>query len=160
MTLHPPKLITSTEGLGVGTTKTMRKVNDHISIATEVWNTMKEPWAEGATIIAKPGYVWETKWEVGKPYIITKFYDAAANLVAIYCDVSRPVQKTEGGFSFVDLYLDVWQPTGQEPVILDEDELEEAVRARYITPEEADEARDVARQLVNNLKNNPNFLDF
>ena len=158
MTLHPPRYISSIEGLGVGTTKSMRHISERVSIGTEVWNNMEEPWKEGATVIAEPGYIWTTKWELGKPYIITKFQDAAANLIAIYCDVARPVQAIEGGFSFVDLYLDVWQIPGKEPKILDEDELEQAVEASYISPEEADEARRIANDLVISLKNDPGFL--
>lgn len=96
---------------------------------------MKEPWVEGSTIIAEQGYIWKTKWEVGKPYVITKFQDAASNLIAVYCDVARPVEVIEGGFTFVDLYLDVWQVVGKDAVILDENELQDAVEAEYVSTE-------------------------
>jgi predicted RNA-binding protein associated with RNAse of E/G family len=160
MTLHPPRNISSIEGLGVNTTKSMQHISERVSIGTEVWNSMKEPWKEGTTIIAEPGYIWTTKWELDKPYIITKFQDAVNNLIAIYCDVARPVQAIEGGFSFIDLYLDVWQVPGEEPRILDEDELMQAVEASYISPEEANEARRIANDLVISLKNDPEFLKF
>ena len=148
MSIHQPKNISSTEGLGINTTKSMRRINESVSIGTEVWNDMKEPWVEGRTVIAKPGYIWTTKWETGKPYIITKFQDAAANLIAVYCDVARPIEERSGGFSFVDLYLDVWQVAGQDPVILDEDELKQAVIAGYITEDEAHGAKIVAEALI------------
>lgn len=160
MTLHLPRNISSTEGLGINTTKSMRHISERVSIGTEIWNSMKEPWKEGTTIIAEPGYVWTTKWELDKPYIITKFQDTAVNLIAIYCDVSRPVQAIGDGYTFTDLYLDVWQVPGQEPRILDEDELKHAVEASYISPEEADEARRIANDLIISLKNDPEFLKF
>ncbi|MGV9001806.1 MAG: DUF402 domain-containing protein [Candidatus Saccharimonadaceae bacterium] len=160
MKLHLPKHISSTEGLGIGTTKTMRRIDEHVSIGTEVWNEMSQPWAEGPTVIAKPGYIWTSKWELNKPYIITKFQDADRKLVAVYCDVSRPVQAIGDGFSFIDLYLDVFQLPGQEPTILDKDELKAAVEATYITPDEAEEARRIADELVASLKNDPEFLQF
>lgn len=160
MTLHPPKNISSTQGLGIGTTKSMRRISDSISIGTEVWNEMNEPWAEGDTIIAKPGYVWTTKWEVGKPYIVTKFQDADRDLIAVYCDVARPVQASEGGFSFTDLYLDVFQLPGQDPIVLDEDELEDAVKAAYITQDEAEVAQEIASELMLSLKSDQEFLKF
>lgn len=138
----------------------MQRISDSKSIGTEVWNEMDEPWQEGSTIIAEPGYAWTTKWEVGKPYIITKFQDAASNLIAIYCDVTRPVEKTENSFTFVDLYLDVWQQPGKDPTILDEDELEDAVSAGYISNDEAIQARQVADELVARLKNDAEFLKF
>lgn len=159
MALHPPKQISSTEGLGVNTTKTMRRISDRVSIGTEVWNDMEEPWREGDTIIAMPGYVWTTKWELDKPYVITKFHDTAAHLVGMYCDVARPIQASGEGFIFTDLYLDVWQIPGKEAIILDEDELADAVNAAYITPDEAEEARRVARVIATSL-NDPEFINF
>lgn len=160
MSPHPPKSVSSIEGLGIDTIKLMRRINEHVSIGTETWTEMKEPWTEGSTIIAGPGYTWTTKWEVGKPYIITKFRDEADSLIAIYCDIARPVQKVEGGFTFVDLYLDVWMIVGQEPVVLDKDELEDAVSANYITKDEAKRATEIAEDLIVNLNNSQKFLDF
>lgn len=158
--LHPPKYISSFKGLGVNTTKTMRRMSDTISIGTETWNAMNEPWREGEIIIAKPGYTWVTKWEVGAPYVITKFYDHEENLIGIYCDISRPVKKIEDGFSFVDLYLDVWQPVDEKPMILDEDELNEAVKLEYISHDEAESARKTATALVNVLMSGPKEFNF
>lgn len=103
MSIHPPKQISSTEGLGVNTTKAMVEISEGVSISTEIWKEMNEPWREGETIIAKSGYVWKTKWEAGKPYIITKFLNTAGELVGVYCDVSRPVRKKDKVFSFTDL---------------------------------------------------------
>lgn len=160
MTLHPPRRISSIEGLGLNTTKIMRRINDSVSIGTEIWNELNEPWKESDTIIALPGYKWVTKWEVGKPYVITKFLDEKNNLIAVYCDVSRPVSEIKGGFEFIDLYLDVFQLPGQKPVLLDEDELNEAVSAKCITPEEATEARQIANSLMLNLTTDPGFLKF
>jgi predicted RNA-binding protein associated with RNAse of E/G family len=148
MSLHPPKRITSTQGLGVGTTKSMQWLSETKAIGTEVWNEMSEPWKEGETIIALPGYIWTTQWEVGKPYIITEFKDEAGKLIATYCDVTRPVRLVEGGFEFVDLYLDVWMVAGKKPVVLDEDELHEAVTAGYVTQEEAEKAEAIALKLI------------
>ena len=160
MTLHPLKHITSSEGLGLATTKTMRCISEAVSIGTKVWNEISEPWREGDTIIAEPGYSWVTKWEVGVPYIVTKFLDTNSQLVGVYCDISRPVEKTGDGFSFTDIYLDVWQPAGENPAILDEAELIEAVGAGYISPDEADDARKTAASLVARLTNDPDFLNF
>ncbi len=160
MSLHPPKQISSIEGLGLNTTKTLEQISDSISIGTEVWNKLEEPWRQGRTVIAKQGYVWRTKWEAGKPYIITKFYDENNGLIAVYCDVSRPVQSVEGGYTFVDLYLDVWMLPGQPPILLDEDELDDAVKAGYITQDESINAGQVAKELMKNIKINQQFLDF
>lgn len=158
--IHPPQHITSTKDLGLNTTKSMEYLSDAIGIGTEIWSELETPWQEGKTIIAKPGYTWRTKWERGKPYIITKFYTATGQLAGIYCDVCRPVVRTKNGFAFDDLYLDVWQIPGSAPVILDEDELQAAVVAGHITTAEAKTARSIAAKLVSNLQNDSSLLNF
>ncbi len=158
--MHPPKNISSKEGLGLGTTKEMRYINRGLAIGTETWNELENPWSESDTIIALPGYKWVTKWEVGKPYIITKFFDDNNVLIGVYCDISRPVEASEEGFRFDDLYLDVWQIPGTRPVILDQDELEEAVEAGHISKEEAGKTWQIAHKVVNCIENDPDFLDF
>lgn len=160
MTLHPPKYITSIAGLGTNTTKTMERISDTVSIGTETWNEMSVPWREGGTIIARPGFKWVTKWEIDKPYILTKFLDANANLVGVYCDISRPVKVIKNGFSFVDLYLDIWKPAGEMPIVLDENELKEAVELGYITSEEAQIAREIAAKIMTDLVSDADILDF
>lgn len=160
MATHPPKRISSTKGLGIGTSKQMHFVSNNLAIGTEVWNEMKEPWSEGNTIIARPGYSWLTKWETGKPYILTKFLDENKELIGVYCDIARPVIRTKSGFEFDDLYLDIWLLPSGKPMLLDEDELEEAVASGYINRAEADEAYRVAQSVINNLVNNSTFLDF
>lgn len=160
MTIHPPKHISSIEGLGINTTKTMHRINDRVSVGNEIWNDMKEPWSEGEVIIAKPGYTWTTKWEVGKPYIITKFKNKDGQLIGIYCDISTPVVAIKGGFSFNDLYLDVWQIPGKLPVILDENELEDALSAKLLTYNETLKIRKIADELMISLINDPSLLKF
>src|SRR5687768_7395395 len=133
MSLHPPKHISSIEGLGLNTIKQLDYKDDNKAVATETWGKLEKSWSESGTIIAEEGYKWVTDWEAGRPYIVTKFLDEKGEITGVYCDISRPVERVEGGFTFDDLYLDVWMVPGQEPVILDEDELKEAVEAEYIT---------------------------
>lgn len=160
MSVHPPKHITSTEGLGVNTSRQLDFTNESMAIGTEIWGKITEPWTESGTVIADQGYRWVTKWQAGRPYIVTKFFDEKGELVGVYCDISRPVKRVEGGFAFDDLYLDIWMVPGQEPVILDEDELQAAIEARHITRAEANQAAEVALRLVDNLKTDASILDF
>jgi predicted RNA-binding protein associated with RNAse of E/G family len=160
MSLHPPRRISSVEGLGLNTSKQLDFKDESKAIGTEVWGKLKEPWTESGTTIAEEGYTWVTQWEVGKSYVITKFFDQKGELVGVYCDISRPVERIEGGFAFDDLYLDVWMAPDQEPVILDEVELKEAVAARYLTQTEADQAVQVALALVDDLKTEAGILEF
>ncbi|MDO8649708.1 MAG: DUF402 domain-containing protein [Candidatus Berkelbacteria bacterium] len=160
MALHPPRRISSTEGLGINTEKQLDYVSGLLAYGTETWGELEKPWRQDNTIIALPGYVWRTRWEVGKPYIINKYLDDKGELIGIYCDITRPVEKTEDGFAFDDLYLDVWQIQGGEPVILDEEELEDAVKAGYISLEEASTARSEAEKVKELLLTKPGLLEF
>lgn len=160
MSLHPPKHISSAEGLGLNTVKQLEFKGENKAVCTETWGELEAPWKESGTIIAEPGYTWVTLWETGKPYIITKFLNAEGELVGVYCDVSRPVKRVGDEFTFDDMYLDVWMVPGQEPVILDEDELEEALQAGYITQLEAEQAIEVAATLKDELKKGSELLDF
>ncbi len=127
----------------------------------EIWNEMSEDWREGDTVIAKPGYKWISKWQVGKPYVIVKFYDNNENLVGVYCDVCHPVRRIENRLEYQDLYLDVWwTPKSSEPVVLDEDELQEALERKYVSSEDAEFAKSIAQELINKISENHPELQF
>lgn len=160
MSLHPPKRISSGEGLGLNTKKKLDFVNETLAFGTETWGDLEKPWQQDDTIIALPGFVWRTRWEVGKPYIINKYLNERGELVGIYCDICRPVEKEGDGFAFDDLYLDVWQIPGEEPTILDEDELVESVRAGFLSEEEANTTREIAVQIKELLLTRPDLLNF
>lgn len=160
MHIHPPRRISSVEGLGVNTIKQLEWSSDTLAFGTETWGKMEKPWQQDDTIIALPGYTWRTRWEVGKPYIINKYLDNNGELVGIYCDICRPVEKIENGLAFDDLYLDVWQVSGSAPIILDEDELTEAIKVGYISSEEAATARQYAEEMKQLLLSQPNLLNF
>jgi Protein of unknown function (DUF402) len=58
-----------------------------------------------------------------------------------YVNLEAPQQRTELGFDYEDELLDIWVPVGAEPELLDEDELEEAVRRGFFSTERAAEIR-------------------
>ena len=95
---------------------------------------MESHWSIGALIVARPGYSWLTRWEEGKNYVITRILDDKGDWVGTYCDICSCVKKHNEGFEFEDWYLDVWQPAGEKPGLLDEDGLEEAVEGRVHHP--------------------------
>lgn len=157
--IHPPKRILSYEGLGLNTVKEMQFLSDSLAIGREVWGKLEMPWQEGDVIIADEGYQWQTRWEVGRPYIITKFYDIRSREIGTYCDVARPVERLPNGFAFDDLYLDVWQPFGEKAVLLDEDELAQALGTGHITQAEAEAAYVASSELLAILNSGTIHLD-
>lgn len=160
MAIYKPKRIRSKVGLGVGTKKSLDFISDTEGIGTELWGPVDAPWVESGTVIARQGYIWRTKWQVGRNYVITKFYDTSRNLVGVYCDICRPVERERHGFAFDDMYLDVWHTPGQTPVILDVDELKEAVKLHYVAESEARYMYGVAKGLTERIASGEEPLDF
>jgi predicted RNA-binding protein associated with RNAse of E/G family len=160
MFMHAPKVISSQQGLGLNTDMVIEYVSDDLAVTAEIWKENIEPWRESGTIIAQKGYKWVTRWETGRPYIITKIYDDSANLVGIYCDISNQVLRVNNGFECRHMYLDVWQTPGLSPIVLDENELLDALDAHYITELDAGEAINAAIVVVNILNLNAKELNF
>jgi Protein of unknown function (DUF402) len=65
-----------------------------------------------------------------------------------YVNLERPQQRTALGFDYEDELLDVWVPFGGEPELLDEDELEEAVRRGFFSGEREAEIREKAARVI------------
>jgi predicted RNA-binding protein associated with RNAse of E/G family len=94
--VHKPKVESTQRGCALASaTRNQAKLPDGSIVLTEVWNEMLEDWEEGNTIIARPGYKWVSKWQVGKPYVIVKFYDSEEALIGIYCDVCHPATRNQ-----------------------------------------------------------------
>jgi predicted RNA-binding protein associated with RNAse of E/G family len=124
-------------------------------VTTEVWNEIGEAWrAQEGFVFADTGYKWVTKWEEGKNHTVTEFIDATGKLVGAYFDIGSTVTKTPSGFEYDDWYLDVFQPAGERPVLLDENEMEQAVQAGFLTEEQAEIARREADRLIRQLEGN------
>jgi len=157
--IHSPKHVLSVNGKGLpNTLKVVKPLSSTSMLLEETWQDMEKPWNQGEIITAKPGYKWISKWEEGKNYVIDKVIDEKGNLVAIYCDICAPVKKIAEGYEFEDWYLDVWQPVNQKPQLLDEDELEAALKSGYLTQEQVSIARKTAEYLLNYLEKNS--IDF
>lgn len=160
--IHKPKTQGTQKGLGLpNTTRDLKELSNGVAILTEVWNEMEKDWSQDDVIIARPGYKWVSKWQVGKSYVIVRYYTNEDVLIGVYCDVCHPVTKNEGGLEYLDLYLDVWWAAGNgKPVVLDEDELQEALELKYVTEADAEFARATAQELVTKIQNKDQELQF
>jgi len=65
-----------------------------------------------------------------------------------YVNLEQPQQRTRLGFDYEDELLDVWVPYGGEPELLDEDELDEAVRRGFTSADRAAEIRAKAERVI------------
>ncbi len=76
----------------------------------------------------------------GRPYEIAAVYDGAGRRLGYYTNFIRLPLIEGNRWDLTDLYLDVWQAPGEPAVLLDEQDLAEAVEAGTL---EQDEARAV-----------------
>lgn len=87
----------------------------------------------------------------GEPWDVARIYRPDGRWVGYYADVLEPVQWVGDDAGtlepVVDLFLDLWITPAGEALLLDEDELAAAIGNGWISVERADWARQVARNM-------------
>ena len=91
-----------------------------------------------------------------KNYIVAKFIDAQNKLVSNYIDITSKVIRIGDIYQAYDWYLDVWQTQNCRPVILDEGQLENSVKAGYLMMG----MPYLLKTLANKLEKLENEIDF
>jgi predicted RNA-binding protein associated with RNAse of E/G family len=84
------------------------------------------------------------------PYSIFLFSHDGGSFRGWYVNLEQPQRRTALGYDYEDELLDIWCELGAEPELLDEDELEEAVRRQIFSAERAAEIRTTAERLLRN----------
>lgn len=110
------------------------------------------------TCIIDNNYKWLEFYDYNAKVKLTAAYDENNKIIEWYFDIAREIGK-ENGVSFEDdLYLDVVvRPTG-EMVLLDEDELKDALNRMEITNVEYGDAYQEANKLMEKLSNSKKEL--
>jgi Protein of unknown function (DUF402) len=86
----------------------------------------------------------------GEPYSVLLFHRQDGSFRGWYVNLEQPQQRTALGFEFEDELLDIWVESGEDPVVLDEDELEEAVQRAIYSRERAAQIRATAERILAN----------
>lgn len=102
---------------------------------------------EGAAVL-EPGspVLWFTF--PGRWYEVAAFHDPRGRLLGHYTNVVRPPEIRGRRWRITDLFLDVWQPAGAGPRLLDEEELGRALDEGWIGEADARRAREVGRRVM------------
>ena len=82
-------------------------------------------------------------------YEIIKIWNPKGEFMGYYCNINRPPERFEGGYEAVDLFLDLWVFPDMEYVVLDEDELSEAVDKGLVDGDTKKKATEILTRLVN-----------
>jgi predicted RNA-binding protein associated with RNAse of E/G family len=87
-----------------------------------------------------------------RPFIVGRVYRPNRTWTGYYVDVLETVQWEGANPNTLkpikDLFLDLWIAPDGKYIVLDEDELEEAISLGHLTSERADHARSVLQELV------------
>jgi predicted RNA-binding protein associated with RNAse of E/G family len=79
---------------------------------------------------------------------IGRFHRADGTFTGIYANILTPPLLSGSDWDTTDLFLDVWMPPGGSAMLLDEDELDEAVGREWVDAQTAARASDEARSLL------------
>lgn len=109
---------------------------------------LAKPVTAGGRTVLEPGapVVWITYR--GRWHDVGRFHLADGTFTGVYANVLTPVEMDGARWETTDLFLDLWAGADGTLVVLDEDELREAEREGWVTPETATRARDEAAALL------------
>lgn len=103
-------------------------------------------------------YIWYEVYPDDDNYAITIMYDDKGNLLQWYFDISKSIGVENSIPYEEDLYLDMLIKSNGDMLVLDEDELKEALENKDITKEDHELAYDVLEKLKNEYANNFDYL--
>lgn len=99
--------------------------------------------------LADKGYLWMQHFPRGEHFVVTTMFDAQGQVVQWYIDICKTIGMTDQQVPwFDDLYLDIVKLPSGELMLLDEDELEEALDDGMITQKDSDLAQRTAARVL------------
>lgn len=105
--------------------------------------------------IADEGYIWLSHIPKDKHYAITTMFNEDGKIIQWYFDIIKDSGVNDKGIPyFDDLYLDVVFLPSQEIILLDEDELNQALKIKDITEDEFKLAYREAENVIDKFGTN------
>lgn len=90
---------------------------------------------------------------LNKWFTVVKVRNLQGRHTGYYCDIVMPPRVLGDGVEITDLFLDLWVSPDIRYKILDEEELEEALRKGWITQELHDKAKKELQKLIGRVEN-------
>jgi predicted RNA-binding protein associated with RNAse of E/G family len=89
----------------------------------------------------------------GKSFTVGKIRDLQGRHTGYYCDIVTPPRLLEdGGVELTDLFLDLWVSPDLRYKVLDEDELDHALRQGWISSQLHEKAKKELKKLINRIE--------
>lgn len=116
---------------------------------------IKSPYIlENGLCMRDTGYKWLEFYDYNSKIRLTAMYDEKNEIVEWYFDIARMIGKESGIPYEDDLYLDVLLTKEGKTILLDEDELKEALERRELTEKEFNETYNIANKLIKRIDGN------
>ncbi|EXX89829.1 hypothetical protein BG53_13925 [Paenibacillus darwinianus] len=104
--------------------------------------------------LADRGFLWMQHYPKGEHFVVTTMFDDKGKVVQWYIDICKTQGLTDQKVPwFDDLYLDIVVLPSGEVFLLDEDELEDALRSGDVSAKDAEMARKTAGRLLSLIRN-------
>ena len=107
---------------------------------------------DALNIPKEPGYSGVTRVFMGEWITIHEYYSSNGSLVGVYANINTPPEIGFSGIKYLDLYIDVVKKPGEEPLVVDQEQLEESCEEGFLTKSLCSEARTMASRTVGLLK--------
>ncbi|GLC30388.1 DUF402 domain-containing protein [Clostridium omnivorum] len=105
--------------------------------------------------LANEGFIWMQYFPEHSYYAVTSMFNEKQELIEIYVDICLGNKVDSSGMPYYDdLYLDVVLAYSGEILLLDEDELEDALKQGEITKEQFKLAYEEAEKVIQYIKSN------
>lgn len=109
--------------------------------------------------IADDGYIWTQHFPEGSKYALTTMFNRRLEVIQWYFDICKENQVNDVGIPYYDdLYLDVVVLPSGQILLLDEEELDDALDKNEINKYEYELAYHEAEKLIDSVKNGENNL--
>jgi predicted RNA-binding protein associated with RNAse of E/G family len=86
----------------------------------------------------------------GRGYVLWRMYGPDSALIGTLFHICSDVTITETSVQYLDLIVDIWIPAQGEPLVLDEDELEECRQQGMVSDEERQWIEEQKNIILNN----------
>jgi predicted RNA-binding protein associated with RNAse of E/G family len=103
-------------------------------------------------VVLAPGFQIVYFELIGRWFAIGKIRNLQGRHTGYYCDIVTPPRLSPDGVEITHLFLDLWVSPDLRYKVLDEEELEDALRKGWITKQLYDKAKKELEKLISNVE--------
>jgi predicted RNA-binding protein associated with RNAse of E/G family len=102
-------------------------------------------------ILIPAGSITIAHYWTGRGYVLWRMYGPDSALIGTLFHICSDVTITKNAVQYLDLIIDIWIPAQGEPLVLDEDELEECRQQGLVSDEERQWIEEQKNIILNNI---------